>query len=97
MIIKPSSQVLCKKSLLDYKILSSSFFSYSHGATLVHFGDPQNRLTLKFVSAVKQRYTLRLVPRHPVEPQVLLTMRPRYGLPLTVILNGAKDLQASEG
>ena len=31
-----------------------------------------------------QRYCLRLVPGHPVEPQVLLTLRPRYGLLMTL-------------
>jgi len=36
------------------------------------------------LAAVAQRYTLRLVPGHLVEPQVLLTMRPRYGLPMTI-------------
>jgi cytochrome P450 len=36
------------------------------------------------LATVAQRYTLRLVPGHPVEPQVLLTMRPRYGLPMTL-------------
>ena len=34
------------------------------------------------VATVAQRYSLRLVPGHRVEPQVLLTMRPRYGLPM---------------
>jgi cytochrome P450 len=34
------------------------------------------------LATVAQRYCLRLVPGHPVEPQVLLTMRPRYGLPM---------------
>jgi cytochrome P450 len=36
------------------------------------------------LAMVGQRYALRLVPGHPVEPQVLLTMRPRYGLPMTL-------------
>ena len=34
------------------------------------------------LAAIAQRYSLRLVPGHPVVPQVLLTMRPRYGLPM---------------
>lgn len=33
---------------------------------------------------VAQRYRLRLVPDHPVEPEVSLTLRPRYGLPMTI-------------
>jgi cytochrome P450 len=36
------------------------------------------------LATVAQRYALRLVPGHPVEPQVLLTMRPRYGLLMTL-------------
>jgi len=36
------------------------------------------------LATVAQRYTLRLIPRHPVEPQVRLTMWPRYGLPMTL-------------
>ncbi|MBV9228384.1 MAG: cytochrome P450, partial [Chloroflexi bacterium] len=36
------------------------------------------------LATVAQRYSLRLVPRHPVEPQVSLTTHPRYGLPMTL-------------
>jgi cytochrome P450 len=36
------------------------------------------------LATVAQRITLRLVPGHSVEPQVQLTMRPRYGLPMTL-------------
>ena len=36
------------------------------------------------LATVAQRYSLRLLPGHRVEPQVLLTMRPRYGLPMTL-------------
>jgi hypothetical protein len=36
------------------------------------------------VATVAQRYHLRMVPEHPVEPQVLFTVRPRYGLPMTL-------------
>jgi cytochrome P450 len=36
------------------------------------------------LATIAQRYYLRLVPGHPVEPQVLVTMRPRYGLPMTL-------------
>ena len=36
------------------------------------------------LAAVAQRYSLRLVPGHPVVPQVLPTLRPRYGLPMTL-------------
>ncbi len=36
------------------------------------------------LATVAQRYRLRLVPGHPVEPRVQLTLRPRYGLPMTL-------------
>jgi cytochrome P450 len=36
------------------------------------------------LATVAQRYFLRLVPGHPVEPEVLLTPRPRHGLPMTL-------------
>jgi cytochrome P450 len=36
------------------------------------------------LATVAQRYQLHLVPGHPVEPQVLFTVRPRYGLPMTL-------------
>jgi cytochrome P450 len=54
------------------------------------------RLTLHIVSnfalmemqlilaTVAQRYRLRLVPGHQVEPEALLSQRPRYGLPMTL-------------
>ena len=36
------------------------------------------------LATVAQHYSLRLVPNHPVEPLVMLTMRPRFGLPMTL-------------
>jgi cytochrome P450 len=36
------------------------------------------------LATVAQSYTLRMIPGHPVEPKVFLTMRPRYGLPMTL-------------
>jgi cytochrome P450 len=36
------------------------------------------------LATVAQRYRLRLVSGHPVEPQVSIAMRPRYGLPMTL-------------
>jgi cytochrome P450 len=36
------------------------------------------------LATVAQRYSLRVVPGHPVEPQVLLTPHPRHGLPMTL-------------
>ena len=36
------------------------------------------------LAMVARRYSFRLVPGHPVEPQALVTLRPRYGLKVTV-------------
>ena len=37
------------------------------------------------LATIAQRYQLRLVPDYRVEPQVLLTMRPRHGLPMMLL------------
>jgi len=36
------------------------------------------------LATVAQRYSLRPVPGHPVEPKVLLTLRSGSGLPMTL-------------
>jgi cytochrome P450 len=36
------------------------------------------------VAAIAQRYRLCLKPGHPIEPQGLITLRPRYGMPMTL-------------
>src|SRR5207247_3026037 len=36
------------------------------------------------LATIAQRYQLRLVPGHPVEPQMLVTLRPKYGLHMTI-------------
>jgi cytochrome P450 len=36
------------------------------------------------LAIVAQRYRLRLKAGHPIEPQGLITLRPRYGMPMTV-------------
>jgi cytochrome P450 len=36
------------------------------------------------LATIAQRYQLRLVPGHPVEPQMKVTLRPKYGLPMTL-------------
>ena len=36
------------------------------------------------VATIAQRYQLRMVPGHPVEPQMKVTLRPKYGLPMTI-------------
>jgi cytochrome P450 len=37
------------------------------------------------LALVAQRYRLQLVPGHPVEMEPLITLRPRYGLCMTVL------------
>jgi cytochrome P450 len=46
-----------------------------------HFAMMEAQLVL---ATVAQRYSLRLLPGHPVEPHILVTLRPRYGLPMTL-------------
>ena len=36
------------------------------------------------LATIAQRYKLRLVPGHPVEPEAFLSLRPRYSLPMTL-------------
>jgi cytochrome P450 len=36
------------------------------------------------LATIAQKWRLRLVPGHPVEPQPLITLRPRYGMKMTV-------------
>jgi cytochrome P450 len=36
------------------------------------------------LAMVAQRYRLRLKAGHPIEPQGLITLRPRYGMPMTI-------------
>jgi len=36
------------------------------------------------LATIAQRYQLRLVAGHPVEPQMKVTLRPKYGLPMTI-------------
>jgi cytochrome P450 len=47
-----------------------------------HFAMMEAQLVL---ATIAQRYRLHLVPDHHVEPQALLTIRPRNGLPMTLL------------
>jgi len=33
---------------------------------------------------IAQRFQLRPVPGHPIEPYPIFTLRPRYGMPMTL-------------
>jgi cytochrome P450 len=37
------------------------------------------------LATVAQRWRFRLVPGHPVQPQALITLRPRYGMRMTAL------------
>jgi cytochrome P450 len=61
-----------------------AYFPFGGGPRICignHFAMMEAQLIL---ATVAQRYRLRLVPGHPVEPQVVVTLRPRYGLPMTI-------------
>ena len=61
-----------------------AYFPFSGGPRLCignEFALTEAQLIL---AMVLQRYRLQLVPGHPVEPEVRLTLRPRYGIKMTV-------------
>ncbi|GAC1394172.1 MAG: hypothetical protein NVS4B11_25910 [Ktedonobacteraceae bacterium] len=61
-----------------------AYFPFGGGPRMCignHFAMMEAQLIL---STVAQRYQLRLIPGHPVEPQMLITLRPRYGLPIAI-------------
>ena len=71
-------------------------------------GEPLAWMELVLVTAViAQRWTMRLVPGHPVKPQPLVTLRPKQGLrmileprrqePLTELISHATDREKQRG
>ncbi len=61
-----------------------AYFPFGGGPRMCigsHFAMMEAQLIL---ATVAQSYRLRLVPGHPVEPEALLSLRPRYGLPMTI-------------
>ncbi|MGH2627364.1 MAG: cytochrome P450, partial [Anaerolineales bacterium] len=42
------------------------------------------------LATLSQHYSLRLVPGHPVSPEPLMTLRPRYGMPMIVLPRGRR-------
>jgi cytochrome P450 len=61
-----------------------AYFPFSGGPRLCigrPFAAAETRLVL---ATVAQRFALRLVPGHAVEPEALVTLRPRHGMPMTI-------------
>ncbi len=59
-----------------------AFIPFSGGPRLC-IGKPFAEMEMKLVLAtIAQRYRLRLLPGHTVEPEALVTLRPRNGLPM---------------
>jgi len=61
-----------------------TYFPFGGGPRMCignHFAMMEAQLIL---ATVAQRSRLRLVPGHQVEPQMRVTLRPRYGLPMTI-------------
>jgi cytochrome P450 len=52
-----------------------------------HFAMMEARLILAMIA---QRFRLQLVPGHPVEPEPLVTLRPRHGLKMTLHSSGGQ-------
>ena len=48
------------------------------------------------LATILQRWRVRLVPDHPVEPVALITLRPRYGLKATAVPRGPLLARAAE-
>ena len=61
-----------------------AYFPFSRGPRMCigsSFAMMEAQLILAMIA---QRFQLRLVPGHPVEPQLLVTLRPKYGLQMTI-------------
>ncbi len=43
------------------------------------------------LATIAQRYRLHLKPGHPIEPQGLITLRPRHGMPMTLERRGDRQ------
>jgi cytochrome P450 len=61
-----------------------AYFPFGGGPRLC-IGSNFALMEMQFILAtIAQRYRLHLVPGHLIEPEALLSLRPRYGLPMTL-------------
>ncbi|MBA2394296.1 MAG: cytochrome P450 [Ktedonobacteraceae bacterium] len=73
---------------------SYAYFPFGGGPRMCignHFAMMEAQLIL---STVAQRYQLCLVSGHPVEPQMRVTLRPRYGLPM--VTHARRNIQSQQ-
>ena len=61
-----------------------AYFPFGGGPRLCIGRDFATQEALLILATVAQRYSLQLVPGHPVEPEPLITLRPKYGMKMTL-------------
>jgi cytochrome P450 len=61
-----------------------AYFPFGGGPRLCIGADLAMMEAQLILATISQRYRLDLVPGHPVEPEPLITLRPRYGMPMTL-------------
>ncbi len=60
-----------------------AYFPFSSGPRMC-IGSSFAMMEAQLILAIAQCYQLDLVPGHPVEPQLLVSLRPKYGLRMVI-------------